>query len=349
MNKKSGKVTIYDIAEAAGVSVSTVSRVLGNEEYPVSSSMRQKVNDAANSLGYVKRNANKQENARYAAVVIPNLNNPYYSALVTGLERYLRLSNINMLLINACGSFEIEKQLLSQLRNVMGVIISPSTQHTEHIDQLLKSGMNIVIMEQPTKLSCNSVCFNYYKGGKMATDYLIQQGFRRIAFVTPPITRYSRNEIYNGYLSALSHANIPFSKDLIFASEKEEHTFDGSYEYTTGVSLTMEILHKKELPEAIFCINDMIAFGVLQVLQKQHIRVPEDVSIIGFDNIIFTSIVTPELTTIDQCTYEIGSIAAQLLHESFIDPTRKLVSITLEPKLVERSTVKKIDEPRPIL
>jgi DNA-binding LacI/PurR family transcriptional regulator len=126
---------------------------------------------------------------------------------------------------------------------------------------------------------------------------------------------------------------------LIFAEESVMAASQYSPDFGAGMCETM-LKSNQRLPDAICCENDMIAIGVMRCLQQNGIRVPEDVSVIGLDNIAFGTMTTPQLTTIDQCTYELGALAAELIHHHSHSPTRKHVQLLLEPQLIKRSSVK---------
>lgn len=340
MNSKKANITVYDIAKAACVSPATVSRVLGNSDYPVAAQTRQKVCETAASLGYSPK-SNPSFVSRNVMVVVPDLVNPYYTSLIAGLESSINRSNMNMLLKNSCWSVESEKLLLSQInpKEISGVIISPIGDQHNHISELIQKGVEVVIIEQSSGLECSKVCFDYEKGGELITQYLIDRGLRSIGFISSPLTRPSRRGVYSGYLRALERNHLPINKLHIRIANYENHQTGNLYEAANGASQIQALLACATPPQAVFCGNDFTAIGAMQQLQKMGLAVPKDLSVVGFDNIYYSGMMNPPLTTVDQCTYEMGSMAAELLGGNLANPQRKKVSVMLEPRLVKRESV----------
>ena len=340
MNVKRESATIYDVAKLAGVSVTTVSRVLSHSSYPVSLKTQQKVIRAAEDLGYLARQTGSSDHN--VVVMVPNLTNPYYLSLVAGLETSLRNMGMDMVLANSQGSLEMESRLIKEAvqRSCLRLIISPVGESYDHISELVEQGIAVIIIEQHLPAPCTSICFNYVKGGTLATQYLIERGLRKIAFISSPLTKASRKEVFDGYLAAMKQNRIPVENRLIKIAEHEEIYLNDVFEYSNGAKMVCELLKSGERPEAIFCANDVTAVGALQQLQKLGFRVPEDISLMGFDNIHFSAMTNPPLTTIDQCTYELGNMAAEILNGTLQNPHRKKLNITLEPRLVIRESVR---------
>jgi LacI family transcriptional regulator len=345
LNKKSGNVTIYDVAEAANVSVSTVSKILNNSEHKFKDETRKLVIDIARELGYEKQDyAVTKETLSVAnkiAVIIPDIINPYYASLANGLENSLRSSGMDMVFHNSHNSRELEVNITKQLINddCIGVIIISICENHEHLEALIDSGIKVVAFEQHVDLDCNKVGFNYSKGGFMATEFLIQNGYKKIGFISAPLVRRSRLQVFDGYKKALTKYDIQLNEKYIKLATTEDRNSDIMYDYQNGIEQVSTMIDQKELPEAIFCINDMTAIGVIRKLQDEGYNVPNDVSVIGFDNINFSYVIRPELTTIEQSTYELGAMAAEILIGSINDSNRGNISIILEPKLIVRESV----------
>ena len=341
MYEKRATPTVSDVAEKSGLSISTTSRVLSGANYPVSEEARRRVSVAAEVLGYYPK-LSAQSSGRDVFVIIPSLSNPYYLALISGLEASLRLLNMNMILLNTHGKLEHEKKLLHQIshRPRVQLILSPVSDDVEHIRALISERAEVVLLEQQLPLDCMTVRFNYREGGKMATWHLIERGHRRIGFVSSPLTKHSRREVYEGYLAALEKAGIVCENALILSSKDEVSYSSDLFEYENGTQQIRNMfVNKAKMPDAFFCANDITAIGVLNELRQHGINVPNDVSLIGFDNIPFSAMVSPALTTVDQCTYEMGTMAAEFLNGNLVNPLRKPVSVLLEPKLVKRESV----------
>lgn len=342
MNYKRKGTTIYDVAAMAQVSPTTVSRVLSNTAYPVSSDVRKRVLAAADALHYAQKGKLRPAE-RDVVVMVPNLSNPYYTALISGLETSLRMFGLNMLLMNTKGDIGLEKQLVGELsrRESVRVIISPVCDDLSHVRPLLRSNVPLVVMEQPHAENRSTICVNYFRGGELVTEHLLARGMRRIAFLGAPLTRYSRTQVYQGYCTALTTAGIPVDPDLVFLADEEPSRKDENSPFYMGMHLLERMAHAcKPLPDAVFCANDMTAIGALRRLTELGVRVPETLSVAGFDNILISAVASPPLTTVDQCTYEMGSMAAEILYGSLMDPSRQHINTVLEPKLVVRESVR---------
>lgn len=341
MYEKRANPTISDVAEESGLSISTTSRVLSGTNYPISDEARRRVMVAAESLGYYSK-LSAQSAGRDVFVVIPSLSNPYYLALISGLETSLRLLNMNMILLNTHGKLEYEKQLIQQIahRPRVQLILSPVSDDVDHIRALISARAEVILLEQQLPLDCMTVRFNYREGGRMATSHLVEKGHRRIGFVSSPLTKHSRREVYEGYLAGLEKAGIVRESALILTAKYENAHSSNLFEYENGIQQIKKLFERNAiLPDAFFCANDITAIGVLNELSQHGVNVPSDVSLIGFDNIPFSAMVNPALTTVDQCTYEMGTMAAEFLNGNLLNPQRKPVSVLLEPKLIKRESV----------
>lgn len=338
------KPTIYDVAKVAGVSPSTVSRTLRDDGYPVAPETRQKVLQAVEKLKYntyVYENRKNTNLVEKVAVVVPNIINPYYSTLITGIQYNLHSAGIQMFLFNTSGDKSKEIDVVEEIiksKFIGAIIISICNSH-EHIQKLIDSGVKVVACEQNVNLDCNSVTFNYFEGGLMATEYLIKKGKRKIAFITSPLDRQSRIGLFNGYKKALKRNAIKFDQRLVKIADTEKSTGREIFEFINGKEQVDKLINEGIIPDAIFCINDITAIGVIHQLQYYGYKIPDDIGVIGFDNIYFSSMIYPPLTTVDQCTYELGTMVSEILMGSINDPNRGNISTVLEPKLVIRESV----------
>lgn len=254
----------------------------------------------------------------------------------------MRIMGMDMVLANSQGKLETEIRLIKEAaqRNNLRLIISPVGESFEHISELMEHGAAVIIIEQHLPIPCTSICFNYIKGGTLATQHLIDRGLRKIAFISSPLIKSSRKEVFEGYLAALKQNGIPAEKSLIKIADHEESYLNDVFEYSNGAKMICELIESGVSPDAVFCSNDITAIGALQQLQRLGFRVPQDISLMGFDNIHFSAMTNPPLTTIDQCTYEVGNMAAEILNGNLQNPHRKNLNITLEPHLIIRESVK---------
>ena len=339
--------TIRDVAELAGVSVATASRVLNDADYPVRQQLKQRVRDAAEKLNYspnaVARSL-RQDSCKDIGLIVPNISNPFYLQAIHGIEDALRTSDYNIILCNTMHDPEREKAFLKQLyeRQVKGVILSSVGEVNADIVQMhSKRGMKFVLLDQ-ILTGVETMCINFDSkaGARMAVEYLIQQGHQKIAFATTPMIRWTRREMYKGYQDALLTAGIPLDAALVFEYSQGLEMINEGDELNIGRSIADSFIRRGCPATAILCVNDMVAIGCIQTLARQGIRVPADVSVIGFDNIPFAEAYLPSLTTVHYPAQEIGRLAAIMLVDSIQNNTPKQsLSMNLAPRLVIRDTV----------
>jgi len=342
MNYKKKGSTVYDIAKEAGVSPATVSRVLNDTTYPVSNELRQRVLSVAENLHYAARNK-LQPAERDVVVIIPNLTNLYYSTLICAVESALRMFGYNMLLMSTHNDIKLEKQFITELsmRSSVRLIIVPVLDDLSHLQPLIKRKTPMVVIEHPSVGDCSTVNVNYAQAGMIMTKYLLSRGLRRIAFLGTPLNRHCRLEVYNGYCKALEQEGISVEDSNVFVAKNDPAMKDEISSFHMGTHLVEQLIDScTVLPDAVFCSNDMIAIAVLQGLSEHGIRVPRDISVASMDNILYASVSTPGLTTLDACVNEVGRMAVETLHNQITDPSRPHINIQLEPKLVVRDSVK---------
>lgn len=346
MRKK--KTTIYDIAKEVGTSAATVSRVLSNSGYPVNSSLRQKILDTAKDLNYspnIIGRMLKTNVSRDIGVIIPNISNPFYPQLLLGIELEARKEGYNIFLCNSLRDPATEKRYIETLlqKQISGLIISSYDENNRYLKELYSNDVKIVVLDRVDEDRLHmSVGFDYRKGGIMAVNHLISMGHRNIAFLTSPVTKNSRRETLEGYRLGLIQNQIDVCEDNVIISDIEEEVLLGIYEFENGRKLADKFMKLKTKPTAIFAINDMTALGIMQKLIESGIKVPKDVSVIGFDNIEISSMVNPPLSTINQPSFETGRLACKMLIDSIGSSTKSSIAIKLDPSLVIRSSVSNI-------
>jgi LacI family transcriptional regulator len=347
---KSRNTTIYDIAAEVGTSAATVSRVLSDSGYPVSEKLKQRVLDVSQKLRYspnIVGRMLKKSASMDIGVIIPTISNPFYPNMILGIESEARERGYNILLCNSFRNPDAEKkyvQLLYQ-KQVRGIIISSIDENHMFLKEMQQNGVIVVVFDQDIdELKCSRVGFDYVKGGVMAVEYLAKLGHRRIAFLSSPLTRKSRRETHEGYRLGLLENGLQYDRDLVLISDYEEESREGTYEFENGKNLAMRFMDilQKERPTGIFAVNDMTAFGIMQHLLGKGMDIPGDISVIGFDNIEMSSMINPPLTTVNQPSFQTGKLAGKLLLDSLEGKERGEVSITLEPSLVVRKSVKQI-------
>ena len=342
--------TIQDVASRAGVSIATVSRVLNNADYPVSPHVRKSVMQAARDLHYTPNLLGRmlQSNSNTAiGVIVPTLQNPFFNQVILGVESAARTRDYEVIIYSSHRSVAQErKNILSLLqKRVMGLLIVSIDSHPTALEQYMEYGGRVALLESDFKLSaCILAQTDYFSAGTIAAQYLADRGHRRIAFLTAPITKFSRQQILAGIQDALRRAEIPFSEADIFVANTEAESDTGMYEFELGRQLVDQLLQRREPYSAIIAINDITAFGVIQALNQYGISIPGQMSVIGFDNITYSGMLSPPLTTVALPSSSMGSAACQMLidalnKEGVVPPQ---VSFSFPCYLEERQSVREI-------
>lgn len=351
MSKRKKQVTIKDVADLAGVSIATVSRVLNKPDYPVDSIKQQLVREAVEKLEYVPNLAaqslrhNKKRN-RDIGLAIPNVSNPFYLQTMVGVDTVFSENKYNTILCNTMWDVKKEHDFLYELyqRQALGVILSSIDENPDIIKEYIKKGMNFVLLDQKLgDVDCPCISFDSKAGASMAIKYLIERGHRKIAFATMPLTRWTRRQIHEGYRETLIESGRGYNENLIYTVGQEADSSHVYEEVDAGRRIA-EVFLKDGCPAtAIFCNNDMLAIGLMQTLIKNGVHIPNDVSIIGFDDIPFAEAFYPALTTIRYPSIETGRLAAIIMLGSISKNKNPMtLDMNLTPRLVLRDTVKQI-------
>jgi len=335
--------TIYDIARKCGVSGATVSRALSNNGYPVSASVRASIEAAAKELGYTPNDVGRMLRRRESmdiGVVLPNLSNPYFTSVLLGLETEAHRLGYNVLLSSSFRDPDIEARALRMLaaKQVAGAVVCLTRPDAALLRELQSGGVGIVTFDQKVEgIRCSRVEFDFEAAGRLAVDYLVEQGHRDLAFVSSPIDRPSRVALRAGFLEGMARHGISDGADRCLVGGIESEGTEG-YEIENGRALAGRLGDSGPLPTAVFAANDITAFGLIQGLSARGIGVPEDVSVLGFDDLPFSAWVTPALTTIAHPAFETGAMAMRLLAETLKDRDRISVE-KFAPRLVLRASV----------
>jgi LacI family transcriptional regulator len=348
MNVK--RTTISDVAKEAGTSIATVSRVLNNTNYPVRSELREKILKTANMLNYTPNffgKSLKSGKSNDIGVVVPSLINPFYSEVIAGIEKACRKDGYNPIFCSSGNKPIKEKEFIDLLQQkyVEGILISTINEDSDYIKQLISCNTNIVFFDQQIPdFNGDSVTFDFYQAGMLSAQHLLEKGHQDIAFLSAPFERFSRRAIYKGFKEALLNAGTPFNETNLFISSMEDDvSVVGSDEFENGRKLARIFLDAHCSATAIVTINDITAFGIIQELIKNGHRIPEDISVIGFDNINLSAMINPPLTTVSQPSFEMGILAAKVLIDRIERQNKISTQISLKPAIVERESVKTLN------
>lgn len=342
----SAKPTIKDIARISNTSIATVSRVLNNVDYPVSQELREIILRVAKEINYkpnIYGRMLKGGQSREVGLLIPNISNPYYSELVSGVERICIRRGYTPIICSSYNDKKLEKKHLDNLlmKKVDGVLASFIGDSMDNIQYLKNENSIYVLFDQNhDDESCCSVSFDFERSGFIAANYLLDCGMEKIAFLTTPFDRRSRQEIYRGFKRAFQERGKEFNEQYLIVGDLPEKERERNAEVQNGIQLTSIMTKKIGMPHAIVAINDITALGVIQALHQLNIRIPEEVSLISFDDIPLAEMVTPKLTTVRQPAFQIGKIAATLLLDRIENRGGRLKNVLIEPELIIRKTVK---------
>jgi LacI family transcriptional regulator len=323
IKKQDGSVTISDVAKAAHTSVATVSRVLSGSNYPVSRESRENVLLAAKELGYspnllgkmLKTNRNPS-----IGIIISSFQNPFYNQIIMGIERAARKRGYYSPVYSSQRDPLSERALISGLvqNRIQGLMISSVDNSPEYLEKYLASGGKACVFESNYMNIGNVINAksDMLEASEIAVEYLVSQGHKSIAFLTTPLSRQSRQFTLDGCRIALSKHNIQLADDDIFVVHDERELEDGLYEFEAGIMLAQELLQRNKKYTAIIANNDLIAYGIIQGLKQNRVKVPDDISVIGFDDIPYSSMMTPQLTTVHLHSRLLGEKACNFLIDS---------------------------------
>jgi LacI family transcriptional regulator len=330
-------VTLEDIAKKLNISISIVSRALNNK-YGVKKATREMVKKTAEEMGYQPNAAARSLATRKTAtlgVVLAAMTDYYSTAVINGMEFMASKTGYSLLFSN---SFEyhnyhdiLNKMVYSQRVDGL-VIVGSNISQNPLIDELLEKETPFVLLERNhTDPRSNCVWVNNIIGGYTAAKYLIDKGHTRIAHIAGPLNLQTAVDRLEGYKQALQEAGVPFLEELVIPMN---YIWDGGYK------AAKELLSLTPRCTAIFAANDPMAYGVLFAAHEAGLSVPGDLAVIGYDDLEFSPIMQPPLTTILQPRFEMGEKAVSLLATVLkYRSTRKGTKIHLTPKLIERASV----------
>ncbi|KOE81607.1 substrate-binding domain-containing protein [Vibrio aestuarianus] len=332
--------TMKDIARLAGVSTSTVSHVINKSRF-VSEDIAERVNKAAQDLNYAPSalaRSLKMNRTRTIGMLVTTSTNPFFGEVVKGVERSCYHKGYNLILCNTEGDNERMKASINTLlqKRVDGLLLMCSTLEGERIEVFDRyPDIPVVVMDWgPMLFASDKIQDNSLSGGYIATNYLIECGHKEIGCITGPLIRHQAQMRYEGYKRAVLEAGLEINPQWIVESDFE---CEGGYEAFN------RMLEKGPLPSSIFVSNDMMAMGVLNAAHEKGIRIPEDVSIMGYDDIHIARFMSPALTTVHQPKYRLGKVAVETLLKKLEKETLEPQVVQLDPTLVVRKSVKNLN------
>lgn len=329
-------VTIKDVAKLAGVSPSTVSRALSGK-VPVDGETKKKVMEAVEALNYkpnVLAKGLKEGRTNTIGLVLPNIQNPIFPYVARGVEDVARQNGYTVILCNTDESKDIELDYINKLKNrwVDGFIFATAVRDATHILDLKDEGVPVVLLVRNIDNKVDAVIIDNFKAAYEGTCYLIELGYKSIAFINgnPELSLY--RERLAGYKSALKENNIPIDDRLIVQNvEKMEEAYN----------VTSALLDGGIMPDAIFAASDPKAYGAMGALRDKNINIPNDIALMGFDDLDTSKYMNPSLTSISQPCYKMGTAAMLRLTELIEGKDVKPKVDTFDAHIVKRDSTKR--------
>jgi LacI family transcriptional regulator len=304
-------VTVKDVAERSGVSVSTVSHVINGTRF-VSEELKIKVREAMDQLEYkpnlIARSL-RTKRSNVLGLIIADITNPYYSEMAWNIEYLGHLQNYTVMLCNSEGDPIKEEFYINRLLEMRadGIIIISSKIHQEKLEEMVGKDLPVILIDKHgVGIHMDMISIDEFEGGRLATEHLISLGHKRIACINGVSENYMNIHRLRGYQAAMGKAGLELDECLMISSD-----FDVVAGFRNGNSL----LEMENPPTAIFATGDLIAFGVIQAAYQKGLSVPKELSVVGFDDVYLSKYYVPPLTTIKQPIYEISEAAVNCFFE----------------------------------
>ena len=327
-------ITLKMVAERAGVSVNTASRAINNKP-DINLETKKRVLQIAKELGYIRNAAAvalRTKKTGTIGVVIADNRNPFYAEVLNGMEIAAREKNYHIILANTQRDYKKEEEAINLLRakRVDGLLIAPVQDRDDDIKKLIEANIPFVIVGRDFEnIEVDAVYNDEVKGGFLATEYLINKGYKRIALIDGFLYKSPAKGRLEGYKKALNKYRIPLDDALV--------SF-GDIDIKEGHERTKQLLEKELNFTAIFAYNDMMAFGVMQAIKEKGLGIPEDIGLVGYDDIPFSSLISPSLTTIRLKKQDLGIESVKLLFSRINGGRKKTKKVMLDVELIVRKT-----------
>ena len=327
--------TVLDVAKRAGVAPITVSRVINNSGY-ISQATRERVEAAAKELGYVPNTIARglrSKRTMTLALVVTDITNPYFTLMARGVEDVAGDSGYTVVYCNSDESEAKEEKYVNILaqRQVDGVLLVPSCGNVKTIKFLLSNDITVVALDRRVSgVEIDSVRSDSQDGAKRLINLLIRLGHKRIAMITGPKDVSTSVDRVTGYQQALSEADL----------DENELVYYGAFNQESGYEFTNQAMLHSPRPTAIFGANNFITIGIIKALHDLKIDVPDDVSVVGFDDLPESMLVNPFITVARQPAYEMGRIATELLLKRIsIELDEEYQELILPTEIIEHDSI----------
>jgi len=334
--------TMEEIAEKAGVSQATVSRVI-NGHSGVSERKRKLVMEWVRKLDYQpNRTAQSLKNnkSNLIGLIVSDISNPYFAEIVHEVEKEAAKSGYNIILCNTENDTKKEKEAINSLRSrqIDGLMIAPADKQATHLKSLKTMDMSVVVITQ-IKEDFTSVAVDHEKGGELIARHLVDLGHKKIGYIGPGNKKgYRKDYKFVGFKKALLESGIEFKNDYFIQIDRNlpEVALKNIYN-----KVSKNLRERNSIATAYFAHNDLAAYEAIKAFEDCNYHVPEDLAIAGFDNDIYSQIIRPSLTTISQPIKTIGHVALELLLRKIDNIEEDHENVILEPKLIIRDSTLK--------
>ncbi len=328
--------TLKDVARVAGVSKSTVSRVFNNSD-KVKPETRKAVREAAEKLNYkpsrvARRLRMENGAANMIGLVIPDIQNPFFADITRGVEDVARANDYALILSNSDEDPQRQQLALDTLRteSVDGVIVPPVEQDDKHVRALVETGIPVVCVDRTLRgVRVDTITSDNFEGAYDAMRHLIHLGHQRIGFVGGIARISTTHERRRAYAAALTDHDIPLDAAL---------QCEGDSRLESGRKLTSKLLALDNPPTALFTGNNLMTLGAFVALNEHGIRIPDEVAVVGYDDVPWAAALNPPPTVVDQPGYEMGKRAAEMLFQRINRPNQTPTTVTLHHRLIVRQS-----------
>lgn len=312
-------VNIKDIAKKAGVSVATISHVINKTRF-VSDVLQERVKKAIEDLDYhpnIMAGSLRSGKTKVIGLIVPDNSNPLFAAISRSIEQVSSDLNYTVMLCNSSYSLENELRYIKVLRSksVDGIIIMPITTIPDHLNQLVENMLPVIVLHHIIPgCKTDSVLVDNFKGTYEATVHLINLGHKHIGYIDRPVSLPHSLERLNGFKQALKDHDIEIDDNIIIQSK--------GFGYKDGFETMEKLLRRNHPLTALMAFNDITAIGAMETITDHGLKVPDDISVVGFDDIEICSFIRPRLTTIHFPKYKIAEYAVKMLLKKINNPEK---------------------------
>jgi len=342
--KNSKRLTIKDLAKELNLSTSTISRVLSNSPR-ISEATKNLVNNKVKELGFSLdpiASSFRSKKTKSIGVVAPRIDVDFHSKVISGIEDYASELGYQITIFQSKDSYNKEKEIVNLLETskAAGIILCPSLETTkaDHLKKILKSNMPLVLYDRPLRnLDAHIVCINDYHASYQATKHLIDNNCKHIAHISGSLNVNIFKNRFDGYKAAIQEHGLIYDESLL---QETQHL-----SYEEGIKAIDKLYNLNHSIDGIVCANDYTAAATVQYLKKLNIKIPEQIAIIGFSNYPISTIIEPQISTIDDSAYHMGIIAAKILIQQIEEDLNQRIEqqkTLIKTELIIRESSKRI-------